>query len=121
MTGDGSSSNPSPPPSPVPEQGSSSRRAPYGVPQGGVPPLFPEVETVDLGGMPDTSNDKDIARKLFIELNWDLMGIPGDGGLVIIPDSDDEEMEVEPSYAYPQRTDPDDDVEYIDDASTAGP
>lgn len=37
------------------------------------------------------SHDEEIARKLFIELNHEAIGIPGDGGLVILNSDDEDE------------------------------
>ena len=42
-------------------------------------------------GWPDKSHDEEIARRLFIELNREAIGIPGDGGLVILGSDNDEE------------------------------
>jgi hypothetical protein len=39
----------------------------------------------------DTSRDEEIARKLFGDLNRDILGSPGDGKVIIISDSDDED------------------------------
>jgi hypothetical protein len=38
----------------------------------------------------DTSHDEKIARKLFDDLNRDILGPPGDGKIIIINDSDDD-------------------------------
>jgi hypothetical protein len=46
-------------------------------------------------GWPDTSRDEEIARKLFVELNHEASGIPGDGGLVILSSDDEEAIEEE--------------------------
>ena len=59
-------------------------------------------------GSPDTSRDEEIARKLFVELNREAIGIPRDSGLVILSsdnegevakeeDADEEEEENEPA------------------------
>jgi hypothetical protein len=40
---------------------------------------------------PDTSCDEEIARKLFKDINRKLLGIPGDGALIIIGDTKEEE------------------------------
>lgn len=42
-----------------------------------------------VAGLPDTSGDEEFVRKLFVELNCEAIGIPGDGSLVIL-DSDEE-------------------------------
>jgi hypothetical protein len=39
----------------------------------------------------DTSWDKELARKLFGDLNRDILGPPGDGKIIILNDSDDED------------------------------
>jgi hypothetical protein len=39
----------------------------------------------------DTSRDKEFARKLFGDLNRDILGPPGDGKIIVISDSDDED------------------------------
>jgi hypothetical protein len=39
----------------------------------------------------DTSRDEEIARKLFSDLNRDILGPPGDGKVIVISDSDDED------------------------------
>jgi hypothetical protein len=41
---------------------------------------------------PDTVWDEEIARKLFSDLNRDLLGLPGDGSVIIINDSEEEEV-----------------------------
>jgi hypothetical protein len=41
---------------------------------------------------PDTSSDKEFARRLFVELNREAMGIPKDGGLVVLSSDDEEEV-----------------------------
>ena len=42
--------------------------------------------------MPDTSGDWEFARKLFVELNREAIGIPGDGALVDLVSDDEEAM-----------------------------
>jgi hypothetical protein len=37
----------------------------------------------------DTSRDEEFTRKLFGDLNRDIVGTPGDGKIIIIDDSDD--------------------------------
>jgi hypothetical protein len=39
----------------------------------------------------DTSRDEEFARKLFSELNRDILGPPGDGKIIIISDSDNDD------------------------------
>jgi hypothetical protein len=38
----------------------------------------------------DTSRDAEFARKLFGDLNCDILGPPGDGKVIILDDSDEE-------------------------------
>jgi hypothetical protein len=62
--------------SPVFEQGSAS---------GATPVSSPSSLVVD------TSHDKEFTRKLFGDLNRDILGPPGDGKIIIIDDSDDDD------------------------------
>jgi hypothetical protein len=39
----------------------------------------------------DTSRDEKLARKLFGDLNRDILGPPGDGKIIILSDSDEED------------------------------
>jgi hypothetical protein len=39
----------------------------------------------------DTSRDEEFARKLFGDLNYDILGLPDDGKIIVISDSDDED------------------------------
>jgi hypothetical protein len=39
----------------------------------------------------DTSRDEELARKLFGDLNRDILGSPGDGKIIVLSDSDDED------------------------------
>jgi hypothetical protein len=39
----------------------------------------------------DTSRDEELARKLFGDLNCDILGPPGDGKIIVLSDSDDED------------------------------
>jgi hypothetical protein len=39
----------------------------------------------------DTSRDEEIARKLFGDLNRDILGPPGDGKIIVLSDSDDKD------------------------------
>jgi hypothetical protein len=58
------------------EQGSASRATPVSGPSS------PVV---------DTSRDEEFARKLFGDLNHEILGSPGDGKIIIIDDSDDDD------------------------------
>ena len=65
------------------ELSSSSARVPtieevHGVPLGSFPSLLDEVEVIDVDAPPDTSKDAAIAHELFVKLNRDALGIPGD-------------------------------------------
>jgi hypothetical protein len=51
---------------------------------GKIPMLEPSLFIVD------TSRDVEIARKLFGDLNHDILGPPGDGKIIILDDSDDD-------------------------------
>jgi hypothetical protein len=39
----------------------------------------------------DTSRDEELARKLFSDLNRDILGPPGNGKIIVLSDSDDED------------------------------
>jgi hypothetical protein len=39
----------------------------------------------------DTSRDEELARKLFGDLNRDILRPPGDGKIIVLSDSDDED------------------------------
>jgi hypothetical protein len=60
-----------------------------------------KVTVVDLhsssneeGIIPDTLRDEEFTRRLFDDLNHDVHGPPGDGEVIILGDSDEEEEEV---------------------------
>jgi hypothetical protein len=46
------------------------------------------------GLIPDTSRDEEFARRLFDDINCDILGPPGDDKIMVLSDSDDEEEEV---------------------------
>lgn len=71
----------------------------YGVPPEGVLPS--DAVVVDLEAEPDTSRDEEIARELFVRLNRQALGIPGDSGLLNILDSEDEDEEEAPKSPIP--------------------
>jgi hypothetical protein len=55
-----------------------------------------EIPVVDLSsdeedGLPDTSWDEEFAWRLFDDLNCGLLGLPGDGNVIILSDSDEQE------------------------------
>jgi hypothetical protein len=41
--------------------------------------------------VPDTSRDEELARKLFDDLNCDILGPPGDGKIIVLSNSDNED------------------------------
>jgi hypothetical protein len=43
----------------------------------------------------DTSRDEELARKLFSDLNRDILRPPGDGKIIVLSDSNDEDEEHE--------------------------
>jgi hypothetical protein len=43
----------------------------------------------------NTSCDEELARKLFGDLNRDILGPPGDGKIIVLDDSDDDAQEEE--------------------------
>jgi hypothetical protein len=43
----------------------------------------------------DTSRDEEFAKKLFGDLNCDILGPPGDDKIIIIDDSDDDDDEAQ--------------------------
>jgi hypothetical protein len=43
------------------------------------------------GRIPDTSRDEKFTRRLFGDLNLDVLGPPGDGNIIILSDFDEEE------------------------------
>jgi hypothetical protein len=49
----------------------------------------------------DTSHDDKFTRKLFSDLNHDILGSPGDGKIIIIDDSDDDAQEEETAGIKP--------------------
>ncbi|CAD6219105.1 unnamed protein product [Miscanthus lutarioriparius] len=49
--------------------------------------------------MPDTSDDWEFARKLFVELNREAIGIPGDGALVDLVSDNEDTMEADAGKA----------------------
>jgi hypothetical protein len=49
----------------------------------------------------DTSQDEEFIRKLFGDLNHDILGPPDDGKIIVISDSDDEDAAVNTEVAPP--------------------
>jgi hypothetical protein len=64
------------------EQGGSSRKAPV---------VDLSSSSDEEGLIADTSLDEEFARSLFGDLNRDFLGLPDDGKIIIISDSDEEE------------------------------
>jgi hypothetical protein len=62
--------------------------------QGGPSELVPIVDLASSSGeedsVADTSRDEELTRKLFGNLNRDILGPPGDGKIIVLSDSDDE-------------------------------
>jgi hypothetical protein len=48
---------------------------------------------------PDTSRDEEIARRLFADLNYSLLRPPGDGSVIVLSDSNEEEEVRENDHA----------------------
>jgi hypothetical protein len=63
--------------------------------QGGPSEPVPVVDLALSSGeeesIADTSRDEEFTRKLFDDLNRDILGPPGDGKIIVISDSDDED------------------------------
>jgi hypothetical protein len=63
--------------------------------QGGPSEPVPVVDLASSSGeedsVADTSRDEELARKLFGDLNCDNLGPPGDGKIIVLSDSDDED------------------------------
>jgi hypothetical protein len=51
----------------------------------------------------DTSRDEELARKLFDDLNHDILGPPGDGKIIILDDSDGEAQEEKTTGTNPRQ------------------
>jgi hypothetical protein len=63
--------------------------------EGGPSEPVPMVDLASSSGeedfFADTSRDEELARKLFGDLNLDILGPPGDGKIIVLSDSDDED------------------------------
>jgi hypothetical protein len=85
----------SPPPIQSPPETSSRHLCLPPCEQGGPSEPVPIVDlassSVEEDSVADTSRDKEFARKLFGDLNRDILGPPGDGKVIVISDSDDED------------------------------
>jgi hypothetical protein len=51
----------------------------------------PALSSGEEDSVADSSWDEEFARKLFGELNRDILGPPGDGKIIVISDSDDDD------------------------------
>jgi hypothetical protein len=51
----------------------------------------PALSSGDEDSVADTSRDEELARKLFGDLNRDILGPPGDGKIIVLGDSDNED------------------------------
>jgi hypothetical protein len=78
--------------------------------QGGPSELVPIVDLSSSSGeedsIADTSRDEELARKLFSDLNRDILGPPGDGKIIILSDSDDENETHEDATVNAEATPP---------------
>jgi hypothetical protein len=79
----------SPPPSGSPLDVSSHRRRSSVFEQGGASGATPVSIPSSL--VVDTSRDEEFVRKLFGDLNRDILGPPGDSKIIIIAESDDDD------------------------------
>jgi hypothetical protein len=87
----------SPPPTQSPPVTSSRRLCLTPCEQGGPSEPVPVVDLALSSGeedfVADTSRDEKLARKLFGDLNRDILGPPGDGKIIVLSDSKDEKPE----------------------------
>jgi hypothetical protein len=85
----------SPPPTQSPPETSSCRLCLPPCEQGGPSEPVPIVDLALSSGEEDsfagTSRDEELARKLFGDLNHDILGPPGDDKIIVLSDSDDED------------------------------
>jgi hypothetical protein len=76
--------------------------------QGGPSELVPVVDLVLTSGeedsVSDTSRDEELTRKLYGDLNRDIPGPPGNGKIIILSDSDDEDEKPEVSAVNAEAT-----------------
>jgi hypothetical protein len=64
----------------------------HGTPSKGFPTVSLDTEDDNEDwNVPDTSWDEEITRKLFSDLNCDLLGLPSDGLVIVISDSEEKE------------------------------
>jgi hypothetical protein len=87
----------SPPPTQSPPATSSRRLCLPPCEQGGPSEPVPVVDLAlssdEEDFIADTSHDEELARKLFGDLNRDILGPPGDGKIIVLNDSEDEKPE----------------------------
>jgi hypothetical protein len=83
------------PPSPVYEHSGSSE---------GIPVV--DLSSAEEDDLPDTSRDEEFARKLFSDLNYGLHGPPGDDNVIILSDTDEEEVVHEEDITYAEAAPP---------------
>jgi hypothetical protein len=85
----------SPPPTQSPLATSSRRLClplcEQGGPSGPVPVVDLALSSSEEDSIADTSRDEEFARKLFDDLNRDILGPPDDSKIIVISDSDDED------------------------------
>jgi hypothetical protein len=85
----------SPPPTQSPPATSSRRPCLPLCEQGGPSEPVPVVDLASSSSeedsVADTSRDEELARKLFSDLNRDILWLPGDGKIIVLSDSDDED------------------------------
>jgi hypothetical protein len=85
----------SPPPIQSPPETSSGRLCLPPYEQDGPSEPVPIVDLASSSGdedsFADTSQDEELARKLFDDLNCDILGPPDDGKIIVLSDSDDED------------------------------
>jgi hypothetical protein len=85
----------SPPPIQSPSETSSRRLCLPPCEQGGPSEPVPIVDLASSSGeensFADTSRDEELVRKLFGDLNRDILGPPGDGKIIVFSDSNDED------------------------------
>jgi hypothetical protein len=89
----------SPPPTQSPPATSSRRLClplcEQGSPSEPVPVVDLALSSGEEDSVADTSRDEELARKLFGDLNRDILGPPDDGKIIVLSDSDDEDETLE--------------------------
>jgi hypothetical protein len=95
----------SPPPIQSPPETSSRHLCLPPCEQGGPSKPIPIVDLGSSSGA-DTSRDEELAKKLFGDLNSDILGPPGDGKIIVLSDSDDEDEAHEDATVNTEATPP---------------